>query len=76
MYRTSDRSAQHRILNHVAARVDAGVLRTTASHVLHPLNAAHLIEAPRLVEHGGVTGKVVVARTLEDTQPRAGKTAR
>ena len=49
-----------------AALVDAGVLRSTASRVLHPLDAARLIEARRLVEHGGIAGKVVMARSMDD----------
>ncbi|MBF9264049.1 zinc-binding alcohol dehydrogenase family protein [Paracidovorax cattleyae] len=66
LYRTPDMVAQHRILDEVAALVDAGVLRSTASHVLHPLDAARLIEAHRLVEGGGIAGKVVVARAKDD----------
>ena len=46
--------------------VDAGVLRSTASRVRHPLDAARLIEARRLVENGGIAGKVVVARSMDD----------
>lgn len=67
LYRTPDMVAQHRILEEVAELVDAGVLRSTASHVLYPLDAARLIEAHRLVEGGGIAGKVVVARTIDDT---------
>lgn len=70
LYRTPDMQAQHGILSEVAALVDAGVLRSTASRVLHPLDATRLIEAHRLVEGGGVTGKVVVARSEEDVMPR------
>ncbi|WP_175650972.1 zinc-binding alcohol dehydrogenase family protein [Pseudomonas sp. Marseille-P9899] len=62
LYRTPDMIAQHQILNEVAALVDAGVLRPTSSQVLHPLDATRLIEAHRLLETGGVAGKVVVAR--------------
>ena len=66
LYRTPDMIAQHRILDEVAALVDAGVLRSTLSRVLYPLDAAHLIEAHRLVEGGGIAGKVVVARCVDD----------
>lgn len=67
LYRTPDMIAQHRVLNEVAALVDAGVLCSTARHVLHPLNAERVIEAHRLVESGGIVGKVVVARSVADT---------
>lgn len=73
LYRTPDMVAQHRILDEVAALVDAGVLRSTASHVLHPLDATRLVEAHRLVEGGGIAGKVVVARAKDDAvQPARG----
>ena len=76
LYRTPDMIAQHRILDEVAALVDAGVLRSTLSRVLYPLDAAHLIEAHRLVEGGGVAGKVVVTRTKEDAVSRSRETMR
>ncbi|XDF37949.1 zinc-binding alcohol dehydrogenase family protein [Paracidovorax avenae] len=76
LYRTPDMIAQHRILDEVAALVDAGVLRSTVSRVLHPLDAARLIEAHRLVELGGVAGKVVVARSMDDTSQPALQEAR
>ncbi|WP_028534061.1 zinc-binding alcohol dehydrogenase family protein [Paludibacterium yongneupense] len=66
LYRTPDMIAQHRILDEVAALVDAGVLRSTVGRVLQPLDAARLIEAHRLVEAGGGVGKVVVARSMDD----------
>lgn len=76
LYRNPDMIAQHGILGEVAALVDAGVLRSTASHVLHPMDAARLIEAHRLVEGGGIAGKVVVARTLDDTAQPAREAGR
>lgn len=66
LYQTPDMIAQHRILDELAALVDVGVLRSTVSRVLHPLDAARLIEAHRLVERGGVSGKVVVARAVDN----------
>lgn len=76
LYRTPDMIVQHRILDEVAALVDAGVLRSTASRVLRPLDAARLIEAHRLVEGGGSAGKVVVARSVEDAEPHAAEVGR
>jgi zinc-binding alcohol dehydrogenase family protein len=52
---------QHQILDEVSALVDAGRVRTTATRVLGPIDAAQLREAHRLVETGHVIGKVVVA---------------
>ncbi|GAB7261018.1 zinc-binding alcohol dehydrogenase family protein [Dickeya ananatis] len=75
LFGTPDMIAQHRILDEVAALVDAGVLRSTACRVLHPLDAARLREAHRLVEQGGTTGKVVVARSAQDVQRRDKKEA-
>jgi NADPH:quinone reductase-like Zn-dependent oxidoreductase len=76
LYRTPDMVAQHRILDEVAALVDAGVLRSTASHVLHPLDATRLIEAHRLVEGGGIAGKVVVTRAKDDAAQPAREAGR
>jgi zinc-binding alcohol dehydrogenase family protein len=68
LFGTPDMVAQHRILSEVAALVDAGVLRSTANRVFHPLDAASLREAHRLVENGGMIGKVVVACSAEDAE--------
>jgi zinc-binding alcohol dehydrogenase family protein len=76
LYRTPDMIAQHRILDEVAALVDAGVLRSPVNRVLHPLDAARLIEAHRLVESGGIAGKVVVARSVDDMAPRVREAVR
>ena len=54
--------SQHVLLDEVAALVDQGMLRTTATAVLTPLNAERLREAHRLIESGRTVGKVVVAR--------------
>ena len=60
MHQTPDMVKQHELLNWVAAQVDAGRLRTTLSKTLTPINAATLREAHRIVETGGMTGKLVV----------------
>ena len=70
LYATPDQIAQHRILNEVAALVDCGVLRSTVTQVLQPLDAARMIQAHRLLEAGGITGKVVLARNEEDSAAR------
>ncbi|MEC5317377.1 zinc-binding alcohol dehydrogenase family protein [Brenneria populi subsp. brevivirga] len=76
LFGTPDMIAQHRILDEVAALVEAGVLRSTVTRALHPLDAARLREAHRLVENGGVTGKVVVARSAQDIYRQDVKEAR
>jgi zinc-binding alcohol dehydrogenase family protein len=53
---------QHRLLDEVAQLVDAGLLRTTMTTTLGPLNAETLREAHRLVETSSTIGKVVVTR--------------
>ena len=67
LFGTPDMIEQHHILDEVATLVNAGVLRSTVNHMIHPLNAFHLREAHQLIENGGITGKVVVARSAVDS---------
>jgi zinc-binding alcohol dehydrogenase family protein len=60
MFETEDMIAQHNLLNEVAALIDAGVLRTTLSERLSPINAANLKKAHALIESGKAKGKVVL----------------
>lgn len=62
-YQTPDMVEQHRILDSVAELVESGALRTTATRILSPLDAATLREAHALVESGTSIGKVVVSRS-------------
>jgi zinc-binding alcohol dehydrogenase family protein len=55
-------TAQREILEEVARLVDAGTLRTTLTTRLQGLTAANLREAHRMVESGGMIGKVVLER--------------
>lgn len=61
LHRAADLERQHDILTEIARLVDAGDLRTTATTILHPIDAATLREAHALVEAGRVIGKVVVS---------------
>ncbi len=61
VYGTDDVIRQHELLEEVSRLIDEGVLRTTLARELSPIDAATLAEAHRLVEAGGVRGKVVVA---------------
>lgn len=61
IYQTADMAEQGRILAQVAALVDSGVLRTTLTTPVGPIDAAHLRTAHRLIESGEAIGKVVLA---------------
>ena len=60
LFETPDMLAQHQLLEEVSALVDAGVLRTTLSQNLGPINAANLKKAHALLESGKSIGKVVL----------------
>jgi len=59
-YGTPDMIEQHRILERVAAWIDAGQLRSTATERLSPISAANLRAAHARVETGHMIGKVVL----------------
>ncbi|MET8627272.1 zinc-binding alcohol dehydrogenase family protein [Kitasatospora sp. NPDC004669] len=59
-FATVDRAMQHHILTQVARLVDAGILRTTATRDLGPVDAANLREAHRLQESGAAVGKTTL----------------
>ena len=61
LHQAPDLVEQHRILDRVAELVDEGLVRTTRTTTLTPIDAEQLREAHRLVETGGTIGKVVVA---------------
>lgn len=60
-YMTDDVREQHRILNEAAEMIDKGVLRSTLTETLSPINAEQIREAHRKVESGRMIGKVVIA---------------
>lgn len=59
-YQTPDMIEQHKLLDEVARLVDEGVIRTTTSETLTPINAANLRKAHALLETGRTVGKVVL----------------
>ena len=61
LYETPDMVEQHHLLNEVAGLVDEGVLRTTLTGDLGPINAANLRLAHRHVESGSAFGKTVLS---------------
>ncbi|MFM0169897.1 zinc-binding alcohol dehydrogenase family protein [Paraburkholderia sediminicola] len=60
LFQTADMDAQHCLLKEVSAMVDAGVLRTTLTHVEGPLTAANLRKAHERIETGRAIGKTVL----------------
>ena len=60
-FRTADQSEQGRILDRVAALIDAGKLRGTHGETLGVIDAANMREAHRRLESGGTIGKLVLA---------------
>ena len=59
-YETDDMIAQHEILEQVSALLDAGVLRTTLTQQVSPINAANLKQVHQRVESGSAIGKIVL----------------
>jgi len=60
LFDTPDVGEQGRLLDAVAALVDEGRIRTTATETLSPINAANLIEAHRRIESATTRGKIVL----------------
>lgn len=60
-FKTADQAEQGRILDRVAALIDAGELRGTRTATLSPINAVNLREAHRQLESGSSIGKLVLA---------------
>jgi zinc-binding alcohol dehydrogenase family protein len=61
LFDTPDIGEQHRLLNEVSRLVDSGVLRSTVTEVLGPIDAATLRRAHALIETGTARGKLVLA---------------
>jgi zinc-binding alcohol dehydrogenase family protein len=60
LFQSADMDRQHKILTQVARLVDAGILVTTATKDLGPVNAANLREAHRILESGSAIGKITL----------------
>ncbi|KOV77140.1 MULTISPECIES: zinc-binding alcohol dehydrogenase family protein [unclassified Streptomyces] len=60
LFRTADMDRQGRILTQVARLVDAGVMVSTATRDLGPVNAANLREAHGIMESGTAIGKITL----------------
>ncbi|MFD1773611.1 zinc-binding alcohol dehydrogenase family protein [Paenibacillus rhizophilus] len=60
LYQTADMVKQHELLNETARLIDSGVIRTTLTDKLEPINAANLRKAHAMVETGRTVGKIVL----------------
>jgi len=60
-YQTPDIEEQGRILDEIAALVDAKQLKTTVGEELSPINALHLRAAHAKLESGTAVGKIVLS---------------
>ncbi|MEO3809647.1 zinc-binding alcohol dehydrogenase family protein [Sphaerisporangium sp. B11E5] len=61
LFEPPDMIAQHDLLERVGELIDDGVVRTTLTTTLEPINAGTLRRAHEMVESGHMVGKVVVA---------------
>jgi NADPH2:quinone reductase len=60
VFGTADMDAQHRLLDAASWLVDEGRLKTTLAERLHPISAANLRRAHKLIEDGWSHGKLVL----------------
>ncbi|BBP61662.1 zinc-binding alcohol dehydrogenase family protein [Pseudomonas sp. St316] len=60
LFETADMLEQHKLLNRVAALIDAGTLKTTVGEHFGTINAENLRRAHALLESGKSKGKVVL----------------
>jgi len=59
-FQTADMIEQHRLLNEVSARLDAGKLKCTLKETLTPISGANLKKAHEKLESGTMIGKLVL----------------
>jgi zinc-binding alcohol dehydrogenase family protein len=60
MFQTADIARQHDLLTEASTLVDQGVLKTTLTSMLSPINAANMKRAHEQVESGRTIGKIVI----------------
>lgn len=60
MFETDDMVEQSRLLNHVAALIDEGKIKTTLGKHLGKINAANIKHAHSILEQGSAIGKLVL----------------
>jgi NADPH:quinone reductase len=61
MFQTEDMVEQHKLLTQVAHWIDTGIVQSTMTETLSPINAANLRTAHARLESGHMIGKLVLA---------------
>jgi NADPH:quinone reductase len=61
MFQTPDMIEQHNLLEDLTKFVDEGLVKTTLTELLEPINAANMRKAHAKVESGKTIGKIVLA---------------
>ena len=61
MFQTDDMLEQHNLLTQVAHWIDAGLIHSTLTETISPINAANLRMAHAKLESGGMIGKLVLS---------------
>lgn len=61
MFQTPDMIEQHNLLEDLTQLVDEGLVKTTLTELLEPINAANLRKAHAKIESGKTIGKIVLA---------------
>ncbi len=59
-YQTADMISQHDILNQISQMLDSGIIKSTLTEQLAPINAQNLRKGHALVEANKMIGKVVI----------------
>ena len=60
LFQTPDMHRQHELLNEVASVIETGILKSTVTEVMTPINAANLRAAHAKIETGRTIGKIVL----------------
>jgi len=65
MFKTSDMSAQHHLLNEVSLLLDAGKLRSTLTSVIGPINSENITKAHQQLLTGSTLGKLALTAIID-----------
>jgi NADPH:quinone reductase-like Zn-dependent oxidoreductase len=69
LFQTADMEEQGKLLSKVAGLVDQGMIRTTMTERLSPINAENLKQAHAQIEKGTMIGKLVLEEFEHSSRP-------